>query len=135
MLDISTIMRKYAAGASEVMVKWSDTFTSRQFLEFANQERLENIPDYLVKEAEYIADNKAARISVISEDPDAFNGLDHNRVSTFQKANGKALNVVNVKVSPFNLIVKSSPFSNLIDEPSLFTVTSSNLSRKLIRKL
>ena len=88
------VKEAYAAGASEVMVKWSDTFTSRQFLEFANQERLENIPDYLVKEAEYIADNKSARISVISEDPDAFNGLDHNRVSTFQKANGKALNVV-----------------------------------------
>ena len=88
------VKEAYAAGASEVMIKWSDTFTSRQFLEFANQERLENIPDYLVKEAEYIADNKAARISVISEDPDAFNGLDHNRVSTFQKANGKALNVV-----------------------------------------
>lgn len=63
------VKEAYAAGASEVMIKWSDTFTSRQFLEFANQERLENIPDYLVKEAEYIADNKAARISVISEDP------------------------------------------------------------------
>ena len=46
------VKEAYAAGASEVMVKWSDTFTSRQFLEFANQEitRLNKIPKQELKE-------------------------------------------------------------------------------------
>lgn len=88
------VKEAYKAGAGEVIVKWNDTFTSRQFLEFASQERLENVPEYLVKEAEYIVAKKAARISVVSEDPNGFAGVDQQRIATNQAATGKALNIV-----------------------------------------
>ncbi len=59
------IKEAYAAGANEVIVKWNDTFTSRQFLAHASEERLENIPAYVNAEADYIVSKHAARISVI----------------------------------------------------------------------
>ena len=60
------VEKAYQAGASEVIVKWSDTFSNRQFLKYASAERLSNAPEYIVKEAEYIVAKKAARISVVS---------------------------------------------------------------------
>jgi len=85
------IKEAYAAGANEVIVKWNDTFTSRQFLAHASEERLENIPAYVNAEADYIVSKHAARISVISEDPDAFSGIDTKRIAKNQAAMGKAL--------------------------------------------
>ena len=85
------IKEAYAAGANEVIVKWNDTFTSRQFLAHASEERLENIPTYVNAEADYIVSKHAARISVISEDPDAFSGIDAKRIAKNQAAMGKAL--------------------------------------------
>ncbi|KRN90359.1 aminopeptidase [Ligilactobacillus ceti] len=84
----------YKLGASDVIVKWSDDFVNRQFLAHASQERLENMPDYIVAEGNYIVDQKAARISVVSSDPDAFAGLDQKRIATYQSARGKALRPV-----------------------------------------
>ena len=85
------VAKAYQAGASEVIVKWNDAFTNRQFLQHASTERLENAPAYLVKEAEYIVAKKAARISVISEDPGAYAGIDQKRIALNQKTMGKAL--------------------------------------------
>lgn len=84
----------YEAGANEVIVKWNDTYTTRQFLEHASLERLNNAPEYLSAEADYIVSKQAARISVISEDPDAFNGIDPKRIASYQTAMGKALHQV-----------------------------------------
>ncbi|KRN90358.1 aminopeptidase [Ligilactobacillus ceti] len=81
----------YKLGASDVIVKWNDDFVNRQFLAHASQERLENIPDYIVAEGNYLVDKKAARITIVSSDPDAFVGLDQNRIATYQAAHGKAL--------------------------------------------
>ena len=39
----------YEAGASEVMIEWKDTVSEREFLKHASEERLENVPEYIVK--------------------------------------------------------------------------------------
>ena len=57
--------------------------TSRQFLAHASEERLENIPAYVNAEADYIVSKHAARISVISEDPDKFDPITAKAASTF----------------------------------------------------
>ncbi|HJG06314.1 aminopeptidase [Ligilactobacillus agilis] len=85
------VEKAYQAGASEVIVKWSDTFSNRQFLKYASAERLSNAPEYIVKEAEYIVAKKAARISVVSEDPGAYAGIDQKRIAQNQKTMGQAL--------------------------------------------
>ena len=76
----------YGAGASEVMIEWKDTFSEREFLKHASEERLENVPEYIVK--------KAARISVMSADPGAYSGIDQKRIAKNQAAMGKALRQV-----------------------------------------
>ena len=43
----------YGAGASEVMIEWKDTFSEREFLKHASEERLENVPEYIVKKGNY----------------------------------------------------------------------------------
>ncbi|MFT8883900.1 MAG: aminopeptidase [Liquorilactobacillus hordei] len=85
------VKEAYKAGASEVIVKWNDTFIQREFLENTTDNRLTNIPNYLGAEADYIVDNKAARISVISEDPSAYAGVNSNKIAVYQKAMGEKL--------------------------------------------
>ncbi len=85
------IEEAYAAGAGKVMVKWSDTFAQQQFLTHASTENLTTIPEFAKEEAKYIAQNRCCRISVMSEDPGAFAGIDQKRVAAYQAANGEAL--------------------------------------------
>lgn len=84
----------YGAGASEVMIEWKDTFSEREFLKHASEERLEDVPEYIVKKGNYIAGKKAARISVMSADPGAYSGIDQKRIAKNQAAMGKALRQV-----------------------------------------
>ena len=84
----------YEAGASEVMIEWKATFSEREFLKHASEERLENVPEYIVKKGNYIAGKKAARISVMSADPGAYSGIDQKRIAKNQAAMGKALRQV-----------------------------------------
>ena len=63
----------------------------REFLEHASDEFLENVPEFAKEEAQYIADHRCCRISMMSEDPGAFGGIDQKRVAAYQSANGKAL--------------------------------------------
>ena len=84
----------YEAGASEVMIEWKDTFSEREFLKHASEERLENVPEYIVKKGNYIAEKKAARISVMSADAGAYSGIDQKRIAKNQAAMGKALRQV-----------------------------------------
>lgn len=88
------IQEAYKAGASEVITKWTDSFSQRQFLKNAPLDRLENIPTYFGTEADYIVDKKAARISVVSESPRALAGIPPKRIATFQKSMGQVLNRV-----------------------------------------
>lgn len=85
------VKEAYKAGAGKVMIKWSDTFAQREFLEHASDEFLENVPEFAKEEAQYIADHRCCRISVMSEDPGAFGGIDQKRVAAYQSVNGKAL--------------------------------------------
>lgn len=85
------VKEAYKAGAGKVMIKWSDTFAQREFLEHTSDEFLENVPEFAKEEAQYIADHRCCRISVMSEDPGAFGGIDQKRVAAYQSANGKAL--------------------------------------------
>lgn len=85
------VKKAYQAGAGKVMIKWNDTFAQREFLEHASDEFLENVPEFTKEKAQYIAEHRCCRISVMSEDPEAFGGIDQKRVATYQSANGKAL--------------------------------------------
>ncbi|MFD1900365.1 aminopeptidase [Enterococcus termitis] len=81
----------YKLGAGEVIVQWADDQIQRQFLLHADQDYLENIPQYKIDQTNDWVNKGASRISVVSADPDALSGVDTERVASFQAASGKAL--------------------------------------------
>jgi len=81
----------YEKGAKKVIVKWTDSGINR--LGFKNQsiDTLTDIPDYKIEEMNYVIDNKASRISVVSSAPDALKGIDGEKIAETQKASGEAM--------------------------------------------
>ncbi len=81
----------YQSGAAEVIVQWTDDVIQKEFLSHAANDRLEQIPQYKIDQTDDWVAKGASRISVVSSDPEAFAGVDSDRVATFQAASGKAL--------------------------------------------
>ena len=81
----------YKLGAAEVIVQWTDDQIQREFLLHAATDRIENVPQSKIDKADEWLEKGASRISVVSADPDAFAGVDSQRVASYQAAAGKAL--------------------------------------------
>ena len=92
-IELARLITKkaYELGAAEVIVKWNDSFIQKEFLLHAEQERLENIPQYRIDESDDWIEKGASRISVVSSDPGALAGVDSTRIAAYLKAAGKAL--------------------------------------------
>lgn len=83
--------KAYAAGASLVKVNWSDETITRQQFEHAAPETFSKEPTWYAGEMTEFAENGAAVMAVISENPDALKGIEPERIANFQKARGAAL--------------------------------------------
>ncbi|MBW4080542.1 aminopeptidase [Paenibacillus sp. S150] len=83
--------KAYAIGASQVKVNWSDEFITRQQFEHAAPEVFTKAPTWFAGELTEFAENGAAFLHVIAEDPDALKGIDPERIANFQKTRGAAL--------------------------------------------
>ena len=81
----------YKLGAAEVIVQWTDDQIQREFLLHAATDLIENVPQSKIDQADEWLEKGASRISVVSADPDAFAGVDSQRVASYQAAAGKAL--------------------------------------------
>lgn len=88
------VAKAYETGAGRVFVKWRDDFINRKFIENASDEFLNDMPDWEKAEGKWISDEKAARISVISSDPNALSGVDTKRVAAWNKTCDDALEPV-----------------------------------------
>lgn len=85
------VKKAYAAGAKQVIVNWSDDAVAREFLAHADEDVLKTVPEYKVAESEAWIEAGASRISVVSRDPEAYAGLDTERIAMHQLAMGKAM--------------------------------------------
>ncbi|WP_151736391.1 aminopeptidase ['Paenibacillus yunnanensis' Narsing Rao et al. 2020] len=83
--------KAYAAGASLVKVNWSDESITRQMFLNAAPEVLTTAPTWFAGEMTELAENGAAFLSVVAEDPDALKGIDPGRIAAYQKTRGAAL--------------------------------------------
>lgn len=91
---VRLIVRKaYEAGAKNVIVNWNDDSVTRLKYELAPDESFHEYPEWRAKENEELAKQGAAFMSVVSSSPDLLKGVDPERISNFQKASGKALNL------------------------------------------
>lgn len=80
--------KAYAIGASQVKVNWSDEFITRQQFEHASPEVFTKAPTWYAGEVTEFAENGAAFLNVIAENPDALKGIDPERIANFQKTRG-----------------------------------------------
>lgn len=81
----------YQLGASEVIVQWTDDIIQKEFLSHATEDRINNVPQYKIDQADDWIEKGASRISVVSSDPNAFANVDGDRVAAYQSATGKAM--------------------------------------------
>ena len=81
----------YAAGAGEVVVRWNDTFDTRQYYLHADDEHLTTVPDWKADSFLYYSRRGAGYVSIAGSDPEAFKGVDPKRMQTRQSAMNKAL--------------------------------------------
>ncbi|MFD0944514.1 aminopeptidase [Savagea faecisuis] len=98
------VEKAYNNGAKVVHVDWSDEQTSKIHYENAPLESLQTFPSWKALERNTLAEEKAAFISIVSEDPDVFASISSERLSAAQRASGKAL-------VPFRRLMQADQFS------------------------
>ena len=94
----------YALGAVEVMVTWTDDFVLRQRYLNVPSERLENVPQYRIEEMNYVLDKKASRLVILSDAPDALDGVDPEKLFTATRA-------LNIALKPLRLASQANKIS------------------------
>lgn len=95
-VDQASLARKiteaaYEKGAKKVIVKWTDSDINRLGFEHQSIDTLTDIPDYKIEEMNYVIENGASRISIVSSAPDALKGIDGEKIAQTQKASGEAM--------------------------------------------
>lgn len=85
------IEEAYKAGASEVIMRWSDAFETRQFYEYASEEALATVADWKAQSYIYYSKRGAGFMSVSGGDPENLKGIDPKRMMIRQNAMDDAL--------------------------------------------
>ncbi|NOV02115.1 aminopeptidase [Paenibacillus planticolens] len=85
------VKRAYEAGAKHVYVDWSDSEITRLKYEMAPFEALLEYPMWQAKGYEELANQNAAFLYVVANNPDLMNGIDPHRIQTASKTNNAAL--------------------------------------------
>lgn len=81
----------YKRGAGRVTLRWNDEIVMKQFYTYANDEALEEVPDYIVSECQYFIDKKAATISVSAPTPGLLKDIEPRKIQLYTKATSERL--------------------------------------------
>lgn len=90
--------KAYELGAGEVVVDYRDQLISRLKYENESLDVLTDIPKYKVDKENYYMEKKAKYLSVTGSDPDAFKGVDAEKLFKSNLANSKALRDFSAKM-------------------------------------
>lgn len=90
--------KAYELGAGEVVVDYRDQLISRLKYENESLDVLTDIPKHKVDKENYYMEKKAKYLSVTGSDPDAFNGVDAEKLFKSNLANSKALRDFSAKM-------------------------------------
>ncbi len=88
----------YEAGAAEVVMRWEDAPCSRQFYLHASEENLAQIPEWKAESYNYYARRGACHISVGGGDPEAYKGVDPQRMHRYEAAMDEAVKTYYAKM-------------------------------------
>ncbi|WP_264990237.1 aminopeptidase [Lysinibacillus piscis] len=81
----------YEQGAKQVFVDFADDVLTRTRYEKAPQNSFDFFPPWKIQEREWLAEQGAAFLSIMSQSPDLLKGIEHTRIAASQKASGEAL--------------------------------------------
>lgn len=90
--------KAYELGAGEVVVDYRDQVISRLKYENESLDVLTDIPKHKVDKENYYMEKKAKYLSVTGSDPDAFKGVDAEKLFKSNLANSKALRDFSAKM-------------------------------------
>lgn len=90
--------KAYELGAGEVVVDYRDQLISRLKYENESLDVLTDIPKHKVDKENYYMERKAKYLSVTGSDPDAFKGVDAEKLFKSNLANSKALRDFSAKM-------------------------------------
>lgn len=90
--------KAYELGADEVVVDYRDQLISRLKYENESLDVLTDIPKHKVDKENYYMEKKAKYLSVTGSDPDAFKGVDAEKLFKSNLANSKALRDFSAKM-------------------------------------
>lgn len=90
--------KAYELGAGEVVVDYRDQLISRLKYENESLDVLTDIPKHKVDKENYYMEKKAKYLSVTGSDPDAFKGVDAEKLFKSNLANSKALRDFSAKM-------------------------------------
>ena len=78
----------YKAKARKVSVEWSDSAIARMAYLYQKEETLSEIPNWRIEKMKYQVEKLPAMIHLVSDDPDAFNGLDQEKITNVRRKTG-----------------------------------------------
>ena len=81
----------YEAGASEVVIRWSDSKIARSNIQYESKEQLEVLPEWLKLLEDTYVEKDACYIAVSADDPNALKGLDVEKVTANKKTLDKVV--------------------------------------------
>ncbi|MYL57847.1 aminopeptidase [Virgibacillus halodenitrificans] len=93
----------YEAGASNVVIDWTDEQSAKEFYLHAADDAIDHIPDWQAARFKEWDDAGAAYIHIISENLDVFKDVSTERMSRFQKASRTKLKDHHAKVRSHKL--------------------------------
>ena len=81
----------YRAGASLVQIDWTSDAASRLHYLYADQETLSEVLPWQEEKMKQAVKDLPCRIFIESEDPDAMNGIDPEKLSAVMQARGRVI--------------------------------------------
>lgn len=76
----------YEVGAKEVVVKYRDEVVSRYKYEYVDKEEFSNVPNWFKDFRNDYAAKNAAFLTIISDDPEGFKGIDPSKMALWSKS-------------------------------------------------
>lgn len=85
------VRQAYLAGAGDVHVQWYDEEVKRTHYELAPDSAFEHFPKWLAAAFDSVGEREGAFLQVEADDPDLLKGIPPERLQTYEKARGNAL--------------------------------------------
>ncbi|MCL2556312.1 MAG: aminopeptidase [Firmicutes bacterium] len=85
------VRQAYKAGAKKVTIFWSHAEIGKMSYQYQDDETLTDIPDWVVASRDWVVDNKAPLLNILSERPDLLSDVDPQKIKKAAIATSNAM--------------------------------------------